>query len=246
MTRKVRVGEGEKEGREDHHAMPQIVHVVGCRVLESALRPLLQNLPHLASCRFLEYGLHTVPERMTPEVQAAVDAAQQPGIVLLGYGLCGNGVVGLRARKHTLIIPKVDDCIALLMGSYQAYLAQSRRHPGTYYLSKGWLESGHHPLGQFREWSARYGEAKARQFVERMYRNYRRVVLIAFTPEELDRYRPQAQEVARFLGVAYEEILGSPALLERLVERASSPDQTDDEFVVVPPGAAVRQEMFIR
>jgi hypothetical protein len=214
--------------------------------LESALQPLLTDLPNLVSCRFLDYGLHTVPEQMTPQVQAAVDAAGQPGVVLLGYGLCGNGVVGLKAREHTLVIPRVDDCIAMLMGSYQTYLTEYRNHPGTYYLSKGWLESGHHPLGQFQEWSARYGEARARKFVERTYQNYQRVALVAFTPEELNSYRLQAQEAAHFLGVAYTEILGSPALLQRLVERANSSDRTDDEFVVVPPGATVRQEMFIR
>ena len=31
------------------------------------------------------------------------------------------------------------------------------RVPGTYYLTKGWLESGSHPLKEYQEYSAKYG-----------------------------------------------------------------------------------------
>jgi hypothetical protein len=222
-----------------------IIHVIGCRVLESALRPLLEEY-RPTSCRIMEYGLHAVPQRMAPQLQAAVDALTPPGVVLLGFGLCGNGLVGLRARGHTLVIPHVDDCIALLMGSYAAYVADFRSHAGTYYLSKGWLESGYHPVGQHREWSLRYGEAQARRIVLRLYENYRRVALVAFTPDELRVYRPQAEEAARFLGVDYDEILGSTTLLRRWLECAMHAHQDSDECVIIPPRCSVRQLMFVR
>jgi hypothetical protein len=145
-----------------------------------------------------------------------------------------------------LVIPRTDDCIAILMGSYEKYLEDFYRHPGTYYLSEGWLESGFHPLGQLKEWSARHGEEKARQLIARVYTHYRRVALVAFTAEELNRYRSEAREVADLLGVVYEEILGAPTLLERLIWQAGALDLDNDEFVVVPPGGAVRQMDFER
>jgi len=225
--------------------MSSVIHVVACRVLESALLPLLDEL-YPTSCRFLEYGLHALPQRMTPQIQQAVDALTPPGVVLLGFGLCGNGLVGLQAGGHTLVIPRVDDCIALLMGSYEAYACDFRCRPGTYYLSKGWLESGYHPVGQYREWSARYGEAQAQRVVLRMYENYRRVALVAHAPEELALYRPQAEEAARFLSVDYDEILGSTSLLRRWIECARHPHLGGDECVIIPPGGSVRQLMFVR
>jgi hypothetical protein len=79
-----------------------------------------------------------------------------------------------------------------------------------------------------------------------MYENCRRVALVAFTPEELALHRPQAEEAARFLGVDYDEILGSTSLLRRWVECAVHGHQGGDECVIIPPGCSVRQLMFVR
>jgi hypothetical protein len=194
----------------------------------------------------MEYGRHGTPVEMKAQLQDALDTAGEPGVVLLGYGLCGNGLAGLRAGRHTVVIPRTDDCIAILMGSYEQYLDDFHRHPGTYYLSEGWLESGFHPLGQLQEWSERHGEDKARKLIARVYTHYRRVVLVAFTPEELSRYRGEARAVADLLGVAYDEMLGASTLLERLVWQAGTPDPDNGEFVVVPPGETVKQMDFVR
>jgi len=45
----------------------------------------------------------------------------------------------INAGKHFLLIPRTDDCIAILLGSYQAYRREMDREPGTYYLSNGQL-----------------------------------------------------------------------------------------------------------
>jgi len=63
--------------------------------------------------------------------------------------LCGNGLNGIRAGQHILLIPRADDCIAILLGSYQVYKQEFQSAPGTYYLSKGWLESGSNPLSEY-------------------------------------------------------------------------------------------------
>ncbi|MFN8453252.1 MAG: DUF1638 domain-containing protein [Anaerolineae bacterium] len=225
---------------------PKRVYVIACQVLQHALQPLLNNIPGLATCQFLDYGLHTVPAQMTTQIQSAIDSATEPGIVLIGYGLCGNGLVGLQTRQHTLVIPRTDDCIAILMGSFHRFLQDFQSHPGSYYLSKGWLESGHHPLAQLKEWSVSYGPEKAKKLIARMYKHYQRVVLVAFSPEELDRYRHQVQEVATLLGVTYAEMIGESSLLERLVWQAHTLNVDDQEFVIVPPHGTVKQLSFIR
>jgi hypothetical protein len=65
----------------------------------------------------------------------------------------------------------------------------------------------------------------------------------------LEEYRPQAQEVAEYCkrwNMRYEEILGSDIYIRRLIEIASSPDNADANFLVIPPGNEVTQEMFMR
>lgn len=59
---------------------------------------------------------------------------------MIGYGLCGRGTVGVVARDVPLAIPRVHDCIALFLGSDARHREQFAKHPGTYYVSAGWVE----------------------------------------------------------------------------------------------------------
>jgi hypothetical protein len=222
------------------------VAIIACKILQSALEEMLPARLRRRA-RFLDYGLHRVPLQLGRRLQAAIDDLEIPGRIVLGYGLCGNGVCGIASGRHTLIIPKVDDCIALLLGSRQAYMREMQKAPGTYYLNKGWLESGSHPLKEYREYAEKFGAEDAAWIMEQQYRNYERLVLIAHNKNDLEHYRPQALEVARYCrqwGMRYEEIIGSDRYIRDLAGIIEDPDRADDEFVVVPPGNVIRQEFF--
>jgi hypothetical protein len=198
---------------------------------------------------FMDYGLHRVPAKMTWTLQEAIDNLETPSLVVLGYGLCGNGLHGIKAGPHTLLIPRADDCIAILLGSRQAYMREFETVPGTYYLSKGWLESGSHPLKEYNEYVEKYGPEDAAWIMDQQYQHYERLVLVTHNESDMEKYRPEAQEVAQYCqqwGMRYEEILGSDAYVRRLVEAAADPNKADHEFVIVPPGGEIRQEQFIR
>ena len=87
-------------------------------------------------------GLHDLGASMLPHLQARIDAADAGGYdaILLGYALCGRGTEGLRAGKTALILPRAHDCIGLLMGSRQWYLAYFETHTGVYFRSPGWID----------------------------------------------------------------------------------------------------------
>ncbi len=224
------------------------VVIVACQVMQTMLERLLP--PGLAQqVTYMDYGLHRVPGKMTWTLQDAIDAIEQPSLVVLGYGLCGNGLHGIHAGKHTLLIPRADDCIAILLGSRERYYKEFEAVPGTYYLSKGWLESGSHPLKEYHEYIEKYGAEDAEWLMDTQYQHYERLALVAHSPDDLDTYRPQAQAVAEFCqrwGMRYEEILGSDRFVRRLIEVAAALDQADADFVVIPPGGEIRQEMFLR
>jgi hypothetical protein len=231
------------------------VVVVACKVLGAALERLLPA--DLADeVRFLEYGLHRVPGNLASVLQETLDEIEQPSLVVLGYGLCGNGLKDIRAGRHTLLAPRADDCIAILLGSYRTYMHQFAAEPGTYYLTKGWLESGSHPLKEYQEYLPKYGPKQTMWLLDQQYRNYTRIALVTSSPEEMAVYRPQAQEVAQFCerwGMRYEEILGSDDFIRRLIETAmtlsrDSSDTTDTgpDFLLIPPGGEIKQSMFMR
>lgn len=221
--------------------------VLACRVLQSTLATLLPEGLY-RRVRFLDYGLHRAPERLRQTLQSALEAVQRPGAVVLGYGLCGNGVKGLRAGRHTLILPRVHDCIALLLGSRRAYRREMQAAPGTYFLTKGWLEAGSHPLGEYRAYAAQYGPQEAAWIMDQQYRNYERLALVAHSRRELEACRPLALEVARFCrrwGLRYEEIMGADRYIRRLAAIIRNPEEADARFVVVPPGGVIRPDAIL-
>ena len=222
--------------------------VIACQVFQHLLEVRLP--PELTrTVTFLDYGLHSVPRKLTQKVQELIDSLEEPSLVVLGYGLCGNGLNGIRAGRHTLLIPRADDCIAILLGSYHAYQQEFQSSPGTYYLSKGWLESGSNPLSEYQKYVERYGSEQANWIMDQQYQNYKRLVFVAHNPEDLERYRPQAEEVARFCqrwGMRYEEILGSEDYVNHLVETATALDKAGEDFLVIPPGGELNQSQFIR
>lgn len=221
---------------------------IACKVFESMLDKEQQEFP-FDQVTYLDYGLHRVPDKLSHTVQEAIDDVHEPSLIVLGYGLCGNGLKGIQSRQHTLLIPRTDDCIAILLGSYQSYMKHFSQEPGTYYLTKGWLEAGSDPLKEYQEVRDKYGEEDAQWIMDTQYQHYKRLVLVAHQRDELEEYRPQAQEVAAYCsrwGMDYQEILGSDRYLARLLETAASLDKADEDFLVIPPQNEIRQEMFVR
>src|SRR3989304_136150 len=105
-------------------------------------------------CIFLEQQLHNTPDIMRKRLQEEIDKIDENyKNIILGYGLCSNGVAGLISKKHKIIIPKVDDCISLFLGSRERYLEEFKKDPATYYLCKGWIEHGGDPYRGYLIWT---------------------------------------------------------------------------------------------
>ena len=222
--------------------------VIACKVFQGILERFLP-VDLTDQVTFLDYGLHEFPKKLTTALQEQIDSVVEPSRILLGYGLCGNGLDGIQAGQHTLIIPRADDCIAIFLGSYEAYLREFNANPGTYYLTKGWLESGSDPLREYHEMVEKYGEETGEWIMDQQYQHYRRLVLVAHTQEDLETYRPRALEVAEYCqrwDMKYEEVLGSDAYIRKLVEAANTLNNSNEEFLVIPPGGVIRQDQFLR
>ncbi|MCB9421726.1 MAG: DUF1638 domain-containing protein [Ardenticatenaceae bacterium] len=224
------------------------VVVVACAVFQHLVE---KHLPDgvAANVTFLDYGLHTVPKNLQKTVQATISAIAEPSLVVLGYGLCGNGLNNIQAGAHTLLIPRTDDCIAILLGSYEKYIQEFTEHSGTYYLTKGWLESGSDPLREYEKYLEQYDEETAVWLIDQQYQHYKYLTFVAHNQEDLDAYRPRALEVAKFCerwGMTYSEMTGSEAYVQRLMAGVTQLPKDSDEFLVVPPGGTLQQSQFLR
>jgi hypothetical protein len=188
----------------------------------------------------LDFGLHLRPKNLKDALQEAIDAsADEFDVILLGYGLCSMAVVGLKANNCTLVIPRVDDCIACFLGSQDAYLEQQHKEPGTYYLTKGWIEVSDTLLDEYNRMVEKYGAETAERIMGIMLKNYRRLVYIDTGVENQEKYRAYAQKVAEQFGLHFEEMRGSDALIQKMLARDWASD-----FVVAGPGEEVTYAAF--
>jgi hypothetical protein len=211
--------------------------IIACPTVGEELKPLL---PDGFTLEMLEYGLHNVPESLHEQLQAAIDATgPEYGTILLGYGLCANAILGLESRDFRLVMPRADDCITLFLGSRQEYLRQLSLAPGTFFLTKGWIECGEDPYTEYCSLRMKYGHEKAFKIAKRYIQNYTRLALINSGSYKSEAYRKYARMVADYFDLTYEEIPGSNELLENLIGGI-----WERSFVVVPPGEVVQYEMF--
>ena len=213
--------------------------ILGCAVIERELRQFQNGQTEF---KFLDYGLHRTPENMAKALQVEIDNAdgKDYGGIVLGYGLCSNGIVGIHSEKHTLIVPRIHDCITLFLGSPESYNEQAAKHPGTYYLTPGWVEKGQTPISKYESYARSYDEETARWVLHEEMKHYTRIALIDTGVYPIESYRNIGQQNAEFLGIGYEELDGSPQLFHELV---CGPWEKD--VLIIGKGTPIQQEMFL-
>jgi len=211
--------------------------IIACRTVIEEMQGLMPSdiEPHT-----LESGLHLHPDKLRDALQTMIDeVTADTETIILGYGLCSMGVIGLKATHSTLIIPRIDDCIAIFLGSRMVYKEVLNQEPGTYFLSKGWIDAGITIIDELKKMEERYGKKRAERLMNRMLQHYRRLAFIDMGYQDQERYRQFSQRAAREFNLTYQEIKGTPELLRKICN-----GPWDDEFVVAPPGHIICLEDF--
>jgi hypothetical protein len=234
---------------------------IGCEIVHREACALAAASAALVDLEFLRKGLHDLetPD-MVARVQAAVDAVDPCAgyeAILLGYARCNDGVVGVTARGIPLVVPRAHDCITFFFGSRAAYRDYFDAHPGTYYLSSGWMERnladgadyarpaygtrgvmGKLGLAEsYEEMVEKYGKENAdflAATVGDWRRNYSRSLYLTMGVCDETALVEEGRAEAERLGWAYEVRAGRMDLLCKLFE-----GPWDEDVLVVPPGARI-------
>ncbi len=211
--------------------------VVACATVIEEILPLL---PPGMSYEVLDFGLHRTPESLRATLQQAIDTAgHEIDTLVLGYGLCSMAVIGLKATTCTLVVPRVDDCIAIFLGSAGAYQQQARQEPGTYYLTKGWIEAADTPFAEYDRLVERYGQKQADRMMGLLLKNYTRLAFIDTGQHQQDHYREYARHTADRFNLRYEEIPGSTGLVQKMLY-----GPWDEDFIIARPGETIHYTDF--
>jgi len=212
-----------------------------------SIKPELENIKEDtdgADIEFLPQNLHRAPDKMVEAIQKALDNIDEGyDQVILGYGLCSNGIVGLKAPKQGLYIPRSHDCVAFYLGSREKYFSIFSKHPGTYHLTPAWIDNEKDPLGLIEnEYTRRVGREMAEETMQYEIRNYEYISFINTGTRDTDKYRKRAKENASYFNKKFIEYNGTGEYFRKMLY---GPYDKKD-FIYISPNCKVKQNEFLK
>jgi hypothetical protein len=220
--------------------------------------------PNTVTFEFTPIKADTVSDELRAMIQAMIDRTEEEGdwdAIILGYGLCGNGTEGLRAKRLKMVIPRAHDCCTIFMGSADKFLEHFENRLGAEWSSHGYLERGSKYLGdtelgrrmgydrEYKDLAEQYGEENAKMIWETLHPTGadQKNIYIRVEPFEslgfFEKFTQMAREEAAETGAPRDmEVLeGSMRIIRKLVDGV-----WDDEFLVVEPGAEIEPSYDLR
>ena len=170
--------------------------LISCMVLSRDISYCMYKSQNSVHAFWLEQGLHDTPAILHQSLQEKInyiemlnekfDYDKRFDAIILGYGLCSNGIIGLKSTKLQIVAPRCDDCIALFLGSQERYLNLFHSKKGIYWFNKPWIENAFIPSKENYDklhafYLNEYGEENADYLIEeqtRFTQNYENAVFI--------------------------------------------------------------------
>ena len=224
--------------------------LIACEIFFREIAFFASSCEKIVHPIFLPKGLHDRGgEAMREYIQKEIDRCDKEECekILLGYGLCNNGIAGIQARSHPLIVPKVHDCISLFLGSKERYQDYFFQNTGTYFHTTGWIERRSpgneffdNQLGPQQDMESliqKYGEENAHYIAQTLnpLQHYHKIGFISLAIPGIPDYQIYSQRIAKDHNLEWEKIEGDPSFLKRLVD---GPYQSE-EFLTVAPGEII-------
>ena len=233
---------------------PLRFRLASCNVFQRELCLAVAESRNVIDVEFIELAMHERPEELKAFLQSRIDAIDGAGgvrydAILLGYGLCGNGLTGVEARSVPLVIPRAHDCCTILLGSRSEFSRLFGESPSASWSSAGYIERGttyfrHSELGSvsgkdldYPTLVERYGEDNAEYLWETLHPELKEKELryIEIPETAYLGYAEIMRAKAAGEGKEFLFIPGSMRLLRDLVAGSWN----EGEFLVVPPGARI-------
>lgn len=208
--------------------------VIGCRTTEKELLEARKRTGRTYDLVWIDAGLHNVKKKLNQTLDDLIEKASDYDTILLATGFCGNSVLNLNSHHATLVLPRVDDCTSLLIGSVQ----EKAQHLGSYFLTEGWLNGKQNIWNEYQRAVSLYGSKRADSIFQMMFANYKKFSLIDTGCYSLDQTREQIKPIAETFHLALDTLPGTLSYLEELLVGSWDPAR----FLIVPPGHCITSQ----
>jgi len=204
--------------------------IIACKTIENELAAAMSTCDCSFEIRWLESGLHNVPKKLHDFLQDILDGCTGCDTVLLAMGFCGNSVAGIQTHEFTLVMPRVDDCISLFLGSF----SQRKQHSAsgsTYFMTEGWLEGERNIWKEYEYTFNKYGPELGQEIFNTMFQNYKNLALIDTGCFDMTKAIADTKKIARKLNLSYIQLPGTIDYLIELLSFKWDPER----FLMIPP-----------
>ncbi|HEY0256164.1 MAG TPA: DUF1638 domain-containing protein [Candidatus Methylacidiphilales bacterium] len=227
--------------------LPRCLVVVTCEVLKEEVQTLAKDCPHITAVEIMEMNLHEKPLCLKETLQkkiTEVEARYEPDAIALVYGLCGCGLVGIRAQTCPVVVARAHDCITLFLGGKERYLQRQKEHPETYWFTPGWNTTGRAPgPDRFeklkKDFIEKFGEEDAAYLIEQEMRGlstYHTGVFIDLGFGDASEHETYAKKCVEWMGWKFQRETGNRELLADLL--AGRWDE--QRFLYIAPGYEIQ------
>ena len=230
---------------------PLRLRFVACKVMQREAYLCAAKSRNIVDVHLMPQGLHNEPDKLREEVRKAVetttDIQDRPyDAILLGYGLCSNGIIGLTS-KIPVVVPRGHDCITLMLGSKDRYQEYFDTHRGIYWYSPGWIESGWQPCKDrfdklLAEYKEKYGPDNAKYLMEMENTWMHEYAFATYIDSGLacdGEHKEFTKEAADFLKWDFDVLKGDMSLVQRMCDGVWD----DSEFLVLQPGKTIAEDL---
>lgn len=242
--------------------------LLGCKIFEREIASVVVDSPNDIDVTTVRQRLHDYPSNLMRELQDEIDridanAHRQTNnvdytpidAILLGYGLCGKAVIGLKSQRYPIIIPRVHDCVALLLGTRERFAEIAPKSAGVFFFSPGFAAgyakrmtngADEFDMCRYLFYLERYKgnerrALKAVRIEQSLTSAYHACSYIKWPNIDLPAHEGLVRNLADARKWTYEQIPGDDSLFRKLVDTDwLDPANADDpDFLVVPPGCSI-------
>lgn len=207
--------------------------VLACQTISDELNLAMEITGADYPVCWVESGLHNSPQKLRVRIQEEIDKIDYASTVLLAFGYCGMALNGIKSQYARLILPKVDDCISLLLGSNKLRIDISMEKP-TYFFTRGWIDGERSLLREYEYCVSKYGQKRGTEIMQIIFKEYKCMAVIdtgAFNPDECI---VKTRNLAASFGLEHNIIKGSLKLFEKLLL-----GPWDKSFIIAEPNEEI-------
>ncbi|HCT92318.1 MAG TPA: hypothetical protein DF613_13220 [Lachnospiraceae bacterium] len=213
--------------------------IVSCNTLRDELTSALEKCRCPYPVRYLEASLHNVPKKLHAALQAELDRLEDVDYVLLAFGTCGDALCNIHTGDYTTVLPRVDDCITLLLGSAENR-KQYPENMATYFLSRGWLRGERNIWVEYQYTMEKFGKEVGESVFGALFGHYRNLGVLDTGCYPIEEIRDETEHIANVLHLQHRVVPASNQYLRELV----SGQWPEERFFVFPPHTEMTSEML--